>query len=621
MYVSERSSGVVRLLSATFFAKPSFLLAVTCVLGMGLMACSESGEDTENTPECSNSDPCPTGQFCNAHAVCEHEEGGECSDEAPCPSGQFCNDNNACENETNNACSESAPCPTGQICNHDEICESDPGQTTSGVRLNDVVSEAPGMNCPYGGQALRTGIDANENGELESSEVDGVSYVCTSASSNNPGFLLDTEILSAGDATCPDGGAIIHSGYDDNENETLDPDERQSSVTQCNSDACANTDPLSIQIVEIEEDPFGTYDASAIYKVRVQLNRDVDASTLQVEQYNEAFAPDDDFTWSVDNDDNSVVLVDFQPTNYHTTQLTIADDCSIATQAVELLNGISSPLNVRGHTDDTPVVGENVEICWESRNATSCTINKGTFQAPDEMPLPDIEQGCMDVEVLADQIFNNSYYTGPMLTCVNNEGGFYNYTVAMYLHTGIHSFNMAGTNYGPSTGGAFSFHTTTVGMESCELIINDTRYDVPTNTPNSPVYLTEGGQVRLECVDSNDDIHTRGEDNVTLVAVGPGLTYANSSIGSNADDNVALLVSLTGVHILDGSCTGTFTYGTESKEIPAQAWDVYSDPNDYMGAINLNEDYDDLPYDATTEASIEFTCTDGDFSQTVTQKL
>lgn len=621
MCVSERPDGVVRRSSIKNSRKFGFVFATACILGLGVAACSDSNDDPETTPECSSTDPCPTGQFCNAHNVCEHEQGGECSDEAPCPSGQFCNDSNTCENETGGECSTSAPCPTGQICNNDGICETDPGQTASGARLNDVVSEAPGVNCPYGGQALRTGIDANDNGELESSEVDGVSYVCTPVASNGPGFLLDTEILNAGDADCQDGGVIIHSGYDNNENGELDTDERQSSVTQCNSDACDNTDPLSIQIVQIEEDPFGSYDASATYEVRVQLNRDVDASTLQVVQYNEAFAPDADFTWSVDSNNPSVVLVDFQPTNYNTTQLTIADDCSIATQSVELRNGINSPLNVRAHTDDVPVVGEDIEVCWESRNATSCTVNKGTSQAPDEVPLPDLEQGCMNVEVLADQIFNNSYYTGPAFTCVNGGGGIHSYTVAMYLNTGIHMFSVAGSNSGPSNGGVFSFQTNTIGMESCELVINDTRYDFPTNTPNSPVYLTEGGQVMLECVDGNDDTHTRGDDDLTLVAVGPGLTYANASMGNNADDNVALTLSLEGVHILDGSCTGTFTYGTESKEIPEQTWDAYSAPDDYMGTIYLTEDYDDLPYDATTEASVELTCTDGDFSQTVTKKL
>lgn len=620
MCVSERPDGVVRLSSAKNARKFSFLFAAACMFGMGLSACSDGGEDPSNTPECSSTDPCPTGQFCNAQNVCEHEEGGECSDEEPCPSGQFCNDSNTCENEVGNDCSQSDPCPTGQICNDDGVCESDPGTSASGARLNDVISEPVGPNCPYGGQALRTGIDANDNGELDSDEVDGVSYVCAQNSSGGTGFLIDVETVDAGDATCPDGGVIIHSGYDDNDNGELDTDERQSSVTQCNSDACDDADPLIIQTVEVEPDIFGNYDTGNVYKVRVQLNRDVDASNLYVEQYNQAFAPDADFAWNVDDDDARLVWIDFQPSSYANTQLTIADDCAIATQTVMLPPGLDASLNVRVFTDDFPVAGQDIEICWESRNAVSCKMNKGTYQNPDEVQLPDVH-GCIDVTVLAEQIYNNHYYTGPSVTCENSDAETHQYTFARYLNEGIYSFAPVGSNYGPSSGGAFSFVTQSVGMESCELVINDTRYDFPANTQSTPIYLTEGGQATLECVDANDDVYIAGEDNVHLIAVGPGISHFNAWTGDDGQGDLAVTINITGLHIMDGSCAGTLTYDGQTADLPAQSWQPLAAPNDYSGIISSNDVFEAIPYNPSAEGTIEMTCTDGDFSQTVKQKL
>ncbi|RMH40636.1 MAG: hypothetical protein D6689_13170 [Deltaproteobacteria bacterium] len=43
------------------------------------------------------------------------------------------------------------------------------------VRVDD---EPPGENCPYGGVAIHTGIDANANGILDDDEISDTRYVC-----------------------------------------------------------------------------------------------------------------------------------------------------------------------------------------------------------------------------------------------------------------------------------------------------------------------------------------------------------------------------------------------------------------------------------------------------------
>jgi OmcA/MtrC family decaheme c-type cytochrome len=47
--------------------------------------------------------------------------------------------------------------------------------------LVKVTSELPGLNCPFGGARIETGLDANRNGQLDAGEVDAAatSFVCT----------------------------------------------------------------------------------------------------------------------------------------------------------------------------------------------------------------------------------------------------------------------------------------------------------------------------------------------------------------------------------------------------------------------------------------------------------
>ena len=52
--------------------------------------------------------------------------------------------------------------------------EGPPGQSP----LLEVSEEPPGPNCPNGGVKIETGIDANENGSLDESEVTDTTYVC-----------------------------------------------------------------------------------------------------------------------------------------------------------------------------------------------------------------------------------------------------------------------------------------------------------------------------------------------------------------------------------------------------------------------------------------------------------
>src|SRR4051794_41132368 len=100
--------------------------------------------------------------------------------------------------------------------------------------LLDVQPLAAGPACATGGVVIRSGIDLNNNGKLDSTEVDQTQNVCNGVN-GSPGLksLLDFEPLAAG-AACPNGGVVIRSGIDKNGDGKLDSTEVDQSQKVCN---------------------------------------------------------------------------------------------------------------------------------------------------------------------------------------------------------------------------------------------------------------------------------------------------------------------------------------------------------------------------------------------------
>ena len=98
-------------------------------------------------------------------------------------------------------------------------CSSSPSPAE---QLVSTSPEPAGVNCPSGGQAVEIGVDTNDNGVLDPSEVTVTTYVCngTTAAPN----LVDV-IAEPPGANCTLGGQAIESGADLNGNGVLDPSE------------------------------------------------------------------------------------------------------------------------------------------------------------------------------------------------------------------------------------------------------------------------------------------------------------------------------------------------------------------------------------------------------------
>jgi hypothetical protein len=127
------------------------------------------------------------------------------------------------------------------------VCNGAPGADgTNGLAgLVDVAAEAAGGNCTHGGQKIRSGNDADNDGQLDADEVAALSYVCNGApgtggtngtnGTDGATALVNVSPEAAG-GNCTYGGRKIESGSDADGDGQLDTGEVIASATSyvCN---------------------------------------------------------------------------------------------------------------------------------------------------------------------------------------------------------------------------------------------------------------------------------------------------------------------------------------------------------------------------------------------------
>jgi len=107
------------------------------------------------------------------------------------------------------------------------------------VALVNTSAEPAGANCADGGTKIEAGVDTNDNGTLDASEVTSTSYVCEGGNGNNGNnghsSLVATSDEPAG-ANCPFGGVKIETGLDTNDDGVLGASEVNAAATSfvCN---------------------------------------------------------------------------------------------------------------------------------------------------------------------------------------------------------------------------------------------------------------------------------------------------------------------------------------------------------------------------------------------------
>jgi len=153
-----------------------------------------------------------------------------------------------------------------EINNTSYVCNGLDGNSdgTSGYNsLVDITDEPAGSNCAAGGKSISTGLDANQNSILDSSEIEKSSYVCNgqSGASSESGYnsLVDISDELVG-TNCANGGKKITTGMDTNRNDTLDPSEIDNTSYVCNgADGNGGTTGSGYNsLVDIADEPAGS---------------------------------------------------------------------------------------------------------------------------------------------------------------------------------------------------------------------------------------------------------------------------------------------------------------------------------------------------------------------------
>ena len=175
-------------------------------------------------------------------------------------------------------------------------CSSSDGESGSnGAKaLVNIEDEAPGDNCVNGGNLVTSGVDTNNNNTLDPDEVTRSEYVCDGT--NGLDALIKTEPFTGEQYGCMDGGIIISTGLDANGDHQLQADEIDASQTVY---LCNNLDaPASFSFEKLEDTKAYNYK-----DLTVALNVTEGAKPLSMEA-----AVDNDLFTVVDVTQNTLTL-------------------------------------------------------------------------------------------------------------------------------------------------------------------------------------------------------------------------------------------------------------------------------------------------------------------------
>lgn len=140
------------------------------------------------------------------------------------------------DDNTNGTLDDNEVDQTVYVCNGTNGTNGSNGADGKNAQLS-VTAEPAGANCPAGGQRIQVGLDDNANGTLEPGEVDATAYVCNGIGPQGDAgktSLIEQTAEPAG-TNCEFGGTRIASGVDDNNDGTLESAEVDVTTYVCNS--------------------------------------------------------------------------------------------------------------------------------------------------------------------------------------------------------------------------------------------------------------------------------------------------------------------------------------------------------------------------------------------------
>lgn len=153
------------------------------------------------------------------------------------------------------------------------VCNGSPGQQA----LLDLQTEPAGSHCSQGGTRVTSGLDANGNQVLDSSEVTATAYVCNGKDGGSAGGATAAALLAVDEepagSNCPAGGTRLSTGLDSNGNGVLDAAEVSSTRHICHGSSSAQS-----QLFTLSDEPSGSYCAHG--GKRIDMGRDLNGNQL-----------------------------------------------------------------------------------------------------------------------------------------------------------------------------------------------------------------------------------------------------------------------------------------------------------------------------------------------------
>lgn len=147
------------------------------------------------------------------------------------------------------------------VCSPEDGMPGDDGSPGRDALIR-VTEEPAGTNCEFGGQRFDSGVDTDEDGQLDDEEVEMTTYVCDAApGEDGANYLVRTSTATRPE--CDDGPAVVlDSGFDDDRDGALGDDEIEDTEV-----ICLGREGLSF-LIDVSPEPAGTNCSAGGQRVR-----------------------------------------------------------------------------------------------------------------------------------------------------------------------------------------------------------------------------------------------------------------------------------------------------------------------------------------------------------------
>ncbi len=467
--------------------------------------------------------------------------------------------------------------------------------------------------CEFGGTMVRGGLDEDEDGELSDTEAKSKTPICNAEgqSPDGPPLVVKTETLEIGDAACEHGGKRVHVGYDIDKDDELSAAEIAAETTKttdlCNSgpaDVCIGEAQLEIVSIELAEDEFGFYEIDRPYEVRVEFNKEIDATSLELKDILKTLG-EDVLVYTVDPTNNKIAILELTVAVNKSYSMAIAanDGCTTGSAGLRTptFHLQQSRIAVSYEAEGFTAVGETIKFCYETRSADTCTTairgdNNGTAPTSACIDIVATQADITAKAVTVHVVCRNSAKPGSQIAIHSRA------LPTIPTMISFDSKDFAGLE----NAGEVELHWGTFRMDSCTLSDGTATVDVPVNQLKHAVQVEETTEFTLTCKDADANEYSKKR----RIVVGPGILKFEASVTQRAPGFPLQYNANWETSLLYGSCDINLDYGTSTlvsnNYIQSSNWMVH--PYYRYGILNIGDSNSTQNLDPLVQGTAKLTC-------------